>query len=143
MSGALNAKTLLEAILTEAALWYRKVEDGPQNGKVGCATPTGGLSVEIGKTTKQWRIDNLEATVEQVAESMIETFLTCNSRADGSDLMISNLIVYDAYAPRADECVRLIIMEYYELPVWRLEQLEKRFTFSAEATPSSSELVSA
>jgi hypothetical protein len=142
MSGALNAKTLVEALLTEAALWYREVSDGPQQGKVGCATPTGGMSVEISKTTKQWRIDNLDATVEQVAQSMLETFLACNSRADGSDLMISNLMVCDAYVPRTDERVRMIIMEYYELPVWRLEQLEKRFTSHAKATPSSSEPVS-
>jgi len=97
------------------------------------------LSIEIGKTSKQWRIQDDDASEDQVAQGIIETFLTCNSRADGSDLQISNLCIYDAYAPQKDDYVRLVQIEYYELPVWRLKELEKRFSAPVQTASSSAQ----
>lgn len=129
----------MEAFQTEASLWYRNVKDGPETGTVGCSTPGGEMSIAVHKTNKRWKVTQGQVNVDDVVEFMLESFLDSTPHPEGTDLLVSRLTVYDTHAPSLDESTWIVQIDYYELPVWRLEELERRIAGPLKTTSASTQ----
>ena len=97
------------------------------------------MSIAVHKTNKRWKVTQGQVNVDDVVEFMLESFLDSTPHPEGTDLLVSRLTVYDTHAPSLDESTWIVQIDYYELPVWRLEELERRIAGPLKTTSASTQ----
>lgn len=118
----------MAALRKEAELWFRTVADGPTKGKMGVATQTGSMSIETGPQCIDLAWEEVGATSDHIATELLERLLDKIENTQGTDLCLSSLVIYNMMSVRDDIQVWFAKLIYYSLPVWRLEELERRFS---------------